>query len=445
MAYYYGDGNYQKPNNNQSNNQNNNDNGWISWVIIAAAFTFFWPVGVLLLILKLSDMGSRKQKGISDAQRRAAQQRAAAAEQRISEAEHRVAEAVKRAATQQTIPRQAQTGQTAASQPKQTVTGTANVKKSVVSRMTKTPQYNEKGTKIMQIIGWILAGIGGFAVLGSLGDAIGAGSFAEELGTLFFSTGLLTGGLGLLLGSWKMKRRARRFTKYLAAAGSKDAIDINRMAEVAQVREHKAERDMEIMVEKGLWGPEAYVDNTNDMLFRTQEAAAKYFDRKNPMRERFETTPVQEEEGFSGILRNIRRANDRIADPGLSAKIDRLEEITGRIFKTIEEHPERRDKAGTFLNYYLPTTQKLLDSYADFEEAGVSGANLTQAKERIEKTMDNIVAGFEHQLDVLYQADAMDVDSDIRVMENMLRRDTGTVEDDFGLGGGTAVQEWEGE
>ena len=59
--------------------------------------------------------------------------------------------------------------------------------------------------------------------------------------------------------------------------------------------------------------------------------------------------------------------------------------------------------------------------------------------------MDNIVAGFEHQLDVLYQADAMDVDSDIRVMENMLRRDTGTVEDDFGLGGGTAVQEWEGE
>ncbi len=444
MAYYYGDGNYQKPNNNRSSGSGGND--WFSWVLIAIFFmTGLWPVGLIMLISKLSDMGSKKKTGDSAAQRAAAQQRAAAAEQRISEAEHRVAEAVKRAATQQPVPRQAQTGQAAAPQPKQNAAGTANAKKSFVSRMTKTPQYSEKGTKIMQIIGWILAGIGGFAVLGSLGDAIGAGSLAQELGTLFFSTGLLTGGLGLLLGSWKMKRRARRFTKYLAAAGSKDAIDINRMAEVAQVREHKAERDMEIMVEKGLWGPEAYVDNTNDMLFRTQEAAAKYFDRKNPMRERFETTPVQAEEGFSGILRNIRRANDRIADPGLSAKIDRLEEITGRIFKTIEEHPERRDKAGTFLNYYLPTTQKLLDSYADFEEAGVSGANLTQAKERIEKTMDNIVAGFEHQLDVLYQADAMDVDSDIRVMENMLRRDTGTVEDDFGLGGGTAVQEWEGE
>ena len=145
------------------------------------------------------------------------------------------------------------------------------------------------------------------------------------------------------------------------------------------------------------------------------------------------------------MLRNIRRANDRIADPALSAKIDRLEEITARIFKAIEDDPSRREKAGTFLNYYLPTTQKLLDSYADFEEAGVSGTNLGQAKARIEKTMDNIVAGFEHQLDQLYQADAMDVDSDIRVMETMLRRDGASVEDDFGLNGGTAVQEWEQE
>ena len=54
------------------------------------------------------------------------------------------------------------------------------------------------------------------------------------------------------------------------------------------------------------------------------------------------------------------------------------------------------------------------------------------------RTMDSIMAGFERQLDALYHADAMDVDSDIRVMETMLRRDGGSVEEDFGLGG-TAV------
>ena len=149
--------------------------------------------------------------------------------------------------------------------------------------------------------------------------------------------------------------------------------------------------------------------------------------------------PKEAEEGYSGILRNIRRANDQIADPILSAKINRLEEITARIFKAVEEDPRKKDRIGTFLNYYLPTTQKLLDSYAQFEAAGVEGDNLRQAKQRIETTMDSIVKGFEHQLDELYQADAMDVDSDIRVMEHMLRRDTGSAEEDFGLGG-SAVQ-----
>ena len=120
--------------------------------------------------------------------------------------------------------------------------------------------------------------------------------------------------------------------------------------------------------------------------------------------------------------------------------LDRLEEVAGKIFRIIEKEPAKKAKASTFLNYYLPTTQKLLDSYAEFEEAGVSGENLNQAKAKIQSTMDSIVAGFERQLDELYRADAMDIDSDIRVMETMLRRDSATVADDFGLGG-TAVQQ----
>ena len=131
----------------------------------------------------------------------------------------------------------------------------------------------------------------------------------------------------------------------------------------------------------------------------------------------------------------------RIADEAISAKLDRMEQVSGRIFKLIEEDEAKRDAAGTFLNYYLPTTLKLLENYASFEEAGVSGENLSQAKAKIEKTMDSIVAGFEHQLDELYRTDAMDIDSDIRVMETMLRRDTASVADDFGLNGSSAVQQ----
>jgi ribosomal protein L7/L12 len=155
-------------------------------------------------------------------------------------------------------------------------------------------------------------------------------------------------------------------------------------------------------------------------------------------------TPPEAQQGYSGMLRQIRRANDRIADEALSMKIDRLEEIAGRIFRLIENEPEKKAKAATFLNYYLPTTQKLLDSYAEFEEAGVSGGNLSQAKRKIEQTMDNIVLGFERQLDELYRTDTLDIDSDIRVMETMLRRDTARVEDDFRVqtSGGSAEDDF---
>ena len=215
-------------------------------------------------------------------------------------------------------------------------------------------------------------------------------------------------------------------------------MSLKKLADTAEVPQRKVERDLEIMIEKGLWGKNAYVDLSSDMLFRSPEAAEAYFAPRQTAQE-----PAPAEQGYSGILREIRRANDRIADPVLSQKIDRLEEVAGKIFRIIEKEPAKKGKAGTFLNYYLPTTQKLLNSYAEFEEAGVSGENLNQAKAKIQSTMDSIVAGFERQLDELYRADAMDIDSDIRVMETMLRRDSATVADDFGLGGSTAVQQEE--
>ena len=266
---------------------------------------------------------------------------------------------------------------------------------------------------------------------------------------LFYPTGLLAGGIGLLIGSGSMTRRHRRYASYLRIAGKRSSISVASLARAAEVSERRAERDLQAMLEKGLWGEEAYLDLGRGMLFRSHEAAEDQ-ERQERQREAPQV-PQEAEEGYSGMLRSIRRSNDRIADPELSRKMDRLEEIAGKILKLVEEDPAKKNQAATFLNYYLPTTEKLLDSYADFEEAGVSGENLTQAKEKIRRTMDSIMAGFERQLDALYHADAMDVDSDIRVMETMLRRDGGSVEEDFGLGGtaaawrrtsGWAVRRW---
>ena len=377
MAYSYDDREGETRQEPPRRPPKKDDNDFGSWAIIAILFAVAWPVGLVVLLAKLFG-GDTKRKPVSRQNPGLSQQNPA---------------------------------------PSRPRTGTAS---STRKKVTKTPQYSAKGANTMKIVGLVLLFAGLVSMVQGVGAAAGVLSWSL-LAELFPTMGL-----------------ARRFGKYLACAHGQDAVSLKKLADTAEVPQRKVERDLEIMIEKGLWGKNAYVDLSSDMLFRSPEAAEAYFAPRQTAQE-----PAPAEQGYSGILREIRRANDRIADPVLSQKIDRLEEVAGKIFRIIEKEPAKKGKAGTFLNYYLPTTQKLLNSYAEFEEAGVSGENLNQAKAKIQSTMDSIVAGFERQLDELYRADAMDIDSDIRVMETMLRRDSATVADDFGLGGSTAVQQEE--
>ncbi len=402
MAYEYDNDNGFRPERPQPPKK---DNDIGAWIFIAVMFTVAWPIGLILLLIKLSESGNKKK----NAQRTTVQ------------------------SGQRTSQRVGQTAQ-------------AEKARTAVKQVTQTPDYSDKGAKTMKIIGAVVAILGAFFLVQQvdyfeLRYAIKWHDWMDLLRQVFYPMGMMAGGVSLLLGSGVMKRRQRRFATYLRTAGQKPAVPLDYLARAADVSRRRVEKDLNLMLEKGLWGDEAYIDMGSGMLFRSQAAATAYFDRTRQQKEEQEQSQVQPEaaEGYTGILRQIRQLNDRIADETLSLKIDRIEQVSGRIFKAIEDTPAKKNAAGTFLNYYLPTTLKLLENYADFEEAGVSGENLSQAKSRIAATMDNIVAGFEHQLDELYRTDAMDVNSDIRVMETMLRRDTASAADDFGLGG-AAVQ-----
>lgn len=404
MAYEYDNDNGFRPERPQPPKK---DNDIGAWIFIAVMFTVAWPIGLILLLIKLSESGNKKK----NAQRTTGQ------------------------SGQRTSQRVGQTAQ-------------AEKARTAVKQVTQTPDYSDKGAKTMKIIGAVVAILGAFFLVQQvdyfeLRYAIKWHDWMDLLRQVFYPMGMMAGGVSLLLGSGAMKRRQRRFATYLRTAGQKPAVPLDYLARAADVSRRRVEKDLNLMLEKGLWGDEAYIDMGSGMLFRSQAAATAYFDRTRQQKEEQEQAQVQPEaaEGYTGILRQIRQLNDRIADETLSLKIDRIEQVSGRIFKAIEDTQAKKNAAGTFLNYYLPTTLKLLENYADFEEAGVSGENLSQAKSRIAATMDNIVAGFEHQLDELYRTDAMDIDSDIRVMETMLRRDTASVADDFGLNGSSAVQQ----
>lgn len=122
-------------------------------------------------------------------------------------------------------------------------------------------------------------------------------------------------------------------------------------------------------------------------------------------------------------IAEMKRLDDNIADPGVSADIVRLEQVSEKIFEAVKDQPEKLPQIHKFMDYYLPTTLKLLNAYDRMSAAGVSGENIDTTLNKVEGMMRNIVAAFEKQLDALYGSDALDISTDITVLENMLARE----------------------
>ncbi|MCI9118243.1 MAG: hypothetical protein HFF30_08075 [Flavonifractor sp.] len=119
-------------------------------------------------------------------------------------------------------------------------------------------------------------------------------------------------------------------------------------------------------------------------------------------------------------LLEMRRLNDAIADEKISQQIDRMEKTTQAIFTHVAEHPQKLPQIRRFLNYYLPTTLKLLNAYDRMDSAGVAGANIDGTMGKIESMLDTVAAAYDKQLDALFADEALDISAEITVMEQML-------------------------
>ena len=248
---------------------------------------------------------------------------------------------------------------------------------------------------------------------------IGIGVLRLALGgdTVFgIISGVLTalGGVGLFGYRGFLKKRENRFKLYEVACEGQDYLLIADLAKKAGISPKKCRSDLEAMLEKGLLPRTAYIDNGEGALVLKPGASPKA---------QTQAAPDDGEDRYKAILRQIRKLNDDIPDEAMSRRIDEMEDLTGRIFRAVQEKPEKEPQIKSFMSYYLPTTLKLLQSYADFERSGVRGENVESAKAEIERILDTLVDGFRKQLDKLFETEAMDISSDIDVLETMLRRD----------------------
>lgn len=122
-------------------------------------------------------------------------------------------------------------------------------------------------------------------------------------------------------------------------------------------------------------------------------------------------------------VEEMKRLDENIEDEKISQAIRELERTSQAIFQQVREAPEKLPQIRKFMDYYLPTTLKLLNAYDRMSSVGVGGENIDGTKERVEAIMDTIVAAFDKQLDGLFGAEALDVSADITVLETMLARE----------------------
>ena len=123
------------------------------------------------------------------------------------------------------------------------------------------------------------------------------------------------------------------------------------------------------------------------------------------------------------MLAEIRKENDLIPDAQLTDQMNQLDKVANQIFHTVAEHPEKAPQIRRFLDYYLPTTLKMLTGYRKMDERQVKGQNANETRAQIREAMDTVLKAFDKQLDALYQDELLDISTDIDVMETMLRQD----------------------
>ena len=128
----------------------------------------------------------------------------------------------------------------------------------------------------------------------------------------------------------------------------------------------------------------------------------------------------------------MRRLRDSIPGEDVRKKLDEIIIVTDKIFKDLLDDPGDYKQVKRFADFYLPTTMKLLNTYDRFVQSGSGGENVTGTMERIDTALDTILSSYNKFFDSLFEDQALDIETDIQVLESILRRE-GLLNSEFGI------------
>lgn len=312
-----------------------------------------------------------------------------------------------------------------------------------------SPRYL-KGTSV-KIGGTFLAATGAvfgltsviFLIITLIGSLITAFDVVSGLIIGIFAVAFISFAVMTYVGV-DMVRTVGRFRQYVSVLRDREFCDIKEIASATGRDVRKVLKDVKKMITKG-WFCQGHLDEKESCLMVSEHAWNQYTALMEDMKQRkaeeqAAQKKMQEEydrlspevqkivQAGDEYVRRIKAANDAIPGEVISAKISRMELLVDRIFDRVEQNPDSVNDMRRMMDYYLPTTMKLLEAYEELDAQPVQGENIISSKKEIEDTIDTLNIAFEKLLDSLFQDTAWDVSSDISVLHTMLAQE-GLTED----------------
>lgn len=267
-------------------------------------------------------------------------------------------------------------------------------------------------------------------------------SFPVALSMLGFG-----GGIFLITDGVRDITRMKRFEKYLKMLGQKTYCRLDQLARSVGKSTPYVKKELQKMIRDGMF-LEGHLDKEETCLITSNETYRNYEQSRLQLEARKRQEAIAEQnrataraaanpqvqevlDKGNAFLIQIRRCNDAIPGEEISRKISRMENIVQRIFERAEAHPEIVPDLKKLMDYYLPMTVKLLNAYAEMDKQPIQGETIRSSKQEIEATLDTLNTAFERLLDSVFKETALDVSSDISVLQTLLAQEGLT---DDGLG-----------
>ena len=288
------------------------------------------------------------------------------------------------------------------------------------------------GAAVKTFFGYCLGGTGVLAALGVMVTGV--------LPVLATAAIMVAGGGWMAWSGTRTLGTIKRFKAYKRALGVRTRCELLRLARSVGKDTRFVSKDVRSMIDQGYF-LEGHLDHENTMLITSDETYQAFEKarleleqtRKNQEKEAANAPDPRIRELLergSAFITQIRTCNDNIPGEAVSEKIDRIELVVRRIFDRVKSNPEVIPDLKKLMDYYLPMTVKLLNAYADMDAQPVQGETIAASKREIEATLDTLNLAFEKLLDELFQDTALDISSDISVLNTMLARE-GLAEDEL--------------